>query len=209
MKLVKSWDIFDTIIARKCVEFYNIFSLVELKTGFPDYKKHRLLAEKLSDGTFDNIYFEFQKLANCSVDIVEKLREEEINTEKEQLFLIREIYDQISDGDILVSDMYLSKEIIHELLKHVGFDKKVEIFVSYKGKRDGQIWSTIRNCGYSIVLHTGDNLHSDVNKPQEYGIPTQYFPSSKLTKSEQYLRENGNNALMEIVRYIRLNDNYP
>jgi predicted HAD superfamily hydrolase len=209
MKHVKSWDIFDTLIARICIEPGNVFSIVEQKSRFPNYRSYRISAEKKSNGTFSDIYEKFRFITGCSIEEITGLIDLELSTEKQQLFLIPEIYDQIQDGDILVSDMYLPPETLYNLLRHIGFNKTVKIFVSYDGKYNGWIWNTILNEEFIVKMHTGDNSYSDVNKPRQYGITTQYFGKTKLSIIEKYLREDGQIDMMRLIRYIRLNNIYP
>ena len=65
MPPVKSWDIFDTLVARKCVDPKYIFSIVEAKSQFPNYKKYRITSEKKSNGTFTDI----MKILDQSLDV--------------------------------------------------------------------------------------------------------------------------------------------
>lgn len=202
---VRSWDIFDTLIARRCIEPVQILLQVQQRSGFSNFTQLRTSAERLSNGTFDDIYDKFQQLSGCSASIRNELQTLEFTIEQEQVFFITEIADQITDGDILVSDMYLSPVQIRELLSYAGFTKNVKIYVSYAGKFHGWVWKHIE---VPVKQHCGDNYYSDVVRPRCYGISTQYFNQAAPTPNEKYLRSNGLSKLAEVIREIRLKNPY-
>lgn len=206
--MVKSWDIFDTLIARRCIDPKFVFTIVEEKSRFTNYQYYRILAERQSNGTFENIYQKFSLLTQCSLEISSELMDLELQTEKEQLFLIPETCNQVQDGDILVSDMYLPAETLHKILTYLGFQKKVKIFVSSGGKYNGWIWEEVRKQGFQVDLHTGDNRFSDVFQPRRYGIQTRHFGRTALLPAENYLQNNDQIELMRAIRHVRLNNPY-
>ena len=72
-RVVNSWDIFDTLLARKCVRPENIFAIVECISEFPDFAKHRISAGKLPYVTFIDLYNNFSNVTGCSSLEAERL----------------------------------------------------------------------------------------------------------------------------------------
>lgn len=202
---VYSFDVFDTLIGRRCGRPDRIFDLVENQQGVSDFKKSRILAESTTPNpkTFDNIYNKYQSLTKCTDEVKNNLKNAEFETELSQVFPIVSNLDLVKDGDILVSDMYLSSAQIGLLLKKVGFMKKCALFVSYDGKSTGWIWADLKKQGYSITKHYGDNKRSDVEVPKRSGIKTDHFESAPYTRSEQYLVISGLEKLANVSRFMR------
>jgi predicted HAD superfamily hydrolase len=81
-----------------------------------------------------NVIKENEKL---SYDMMNRLKEFEFQVELNKTYLVQQNYRLIQDGDILISDMYLSEERIHRLLDSAGYDKHTKVYVSNGGKREG------------------------------------------------------------------------
>lgn len=195
--MVRSWDCFDTLLARKYHYPKSIFSILENKYNDSNFYNLRINAERqAAKKTLDDIY---ALLPNYSA-------EAELETEKEFTFPIIENFQQVNDGDIIVSDMYLSDKQILSLLRHHGLDKDVTVYSSYGGKVSGKIWDSIKS-KHNIEYHTGDNLYSDVFLPRKYGIKTQYYHNSNLSYHE-LLIERYCPYLAYWVKYIRLMNPY-
>lgn len=210
--MIQSWDLFDTLIIRRCIEPSAIFDIVSAKTDNLEFKKYRETASKKSDGTWENIYDQYQKLSNCSKEERQHLQKTEIETEKEQLVLNIELYNQVQDGDIIVSDMYFPELILREFLLHLNFQKQVSIFVSSNGKATGRIWSNgiiPINIVKNIKFHTGDNLWSDITAARLKGISAQHYTNTSLTKSEKTMRTSGFETICQCMRVTRLSNPYP
>ena len=60
MPTLRSFDIFDTIVARRCVHPHNIFRAVEARAGQPGFAEARVQAEatlyRAGEYTLDDIY---------------------------------------------------------------------------------------------------------------------------------------------------------
>jgi hypothetical protein len=156
-----SWDCFDTLIARRYVHPHSVFNEVGKQLGISDFTELRIEAEKQSNGTYDDIY---NRLPGIDKNI-------ELQIEKEHLFPIVENMNRVNDGDIIVSDMYLSVEQVTDLLRSCGLTKDVKVYVTWGGKWDGWIWDKIERPD----LHVGDNLRSDVLVPREKGINVEFY----------------------------------
>ena len=168
----KSWDVFDTLIGRKCYYPRDIFKLVSLKSGIKNFEEIRVKCESVTLSNYDDIYKEMEKY--YPLDIVNNLKIMEYEMELENVFPIIENIERVKDGDILVSDNYYSKDKILNLLKKAGLNKKVELYVTYDGKHKGYIWENIKQ-NHKIMIHTGDNMHSDIKSSSQYGIQGVYF----------------------------------
>lgn len=207
---IHSFDIYDTILARNVNNPTDIFDIIENTFPYKNFKKIRIESEKNSKNTFDSIYEEFQKITNEPSETIEKLKEFEINTEINNSYLIYPIYNLISDGDILISDMYYSNEQLYNILNSCGFTKNVSIYSSSstnKSKNDGTIYDFLLK-QYSINKHIGDNIHSDYNKALEYNINAEITDISKMNETEIFFINNGYNTFALFLRKFRLQNPY-
>jgi predicted HAD superfamily hydrolase len=186
---MNSWDCFDTLVARRFVEPYTIFEEVGRRLGIEKFSKLRRWAEKNSDRTYEGIY---KNLPNIDSNI-------EFQVELEHCFGIVENINKVQDGDIIVSDMYLTKDQIRQILISCGLKKDVEIYVTPDGKHRGTIWSSLPK----IDLHVGDNLRSDVESPRSYGITAEHYTGHQFNETEKFVSDF-DFELACWMRYVRL-----
>jgi len=201
---VNSWDIFDTLIGRRCFYPDEIFKIIEIKSGINNYFNIRKHCESITQSNYDDIYNKMNEV--LGLEKSESLKKMEFETELEYIFPIQQNMNMVVDGDILVSDNYYSKEYILKLLIKAGLNKNVEIYVTYGGKSNGSIWNNLKNT-YDIVKHTGDNVHSDINMAKMNGIPTTYF-NKEFNNIESYLSNNGHPNMAKFCRMLRLKNLY-
>ena len=121
--------------------------------------------------------------------------------------MIRETYNRVKDGDILVSDMYLPYAAIQQILTHAGFTKKVHLYVTPGGKHHGWLWERLTSM-YDIRMHVGDNYWSDVVKAYEHGIRPEWTTLHTFTPLEIAVKDLGFRALALVLRQFRLNNPY-
>lgn len=191
--MVVSWDCFDTIIGRSYVYPRSIFDIIAETTGDKKFTEKRINAEKRAKNkTLKDIY---KLLPNHDPEL-------ELAIEKEYSFPIQENFNKISDGDIIISDTYLSDIELLDLLQYHGLNKKVTIYASYGDKANGSIWKKIL-LKHQIDYHIGDNLISDIQKPREYGLRTIYYARSNLLDIEQFI-ERYSKYLAYWIRRVRL-----
>ena len=129
-----TYDIFDTLIARRCVIPTAIFDIVQSQIIFDNYKEIRILSEQNiinNNYTFNDIYDEFQKITNLDINLVNEIKQFELNVELDNCIPIMQNLNKVNNGDILVSDMYHSQDFIFKLLEKCGLTKKVTIIVNY------------------------------------------------------------------------------
>jgi hypothetical protein len=153
--------------------------------------------------SLDDIYNNVQSELGWTEEERQRALDLEIRIEFENVIPITQNLSRVRDGDIVVSDMYLSPEIIMRLLRSAGLDKNVTLFVSSNGKADGSMWRHLKKSFY-VLKHTGDNLRSDFLRPLWHGIPANITDASEETAWERMLRCNGAPATSAYVREMRL-----
>jgi hypothetical protein len=206
---VRSWDVFDTLLGRRCFAPHRVFELCEAASGVPNLAKLRRQAEAESDGSFAGIYTRLGELAKLSPRQVASLQELELHVERHQTYLIEENAAQVQDGDLLVSDMYLDSDQILGLLRHAGFTKDVTVIATRGGKGQGMVWKALADRGFAITQHLGDNYHSDVVSPRRAGLTGIHYADAGPTANERAVGEAGFFDLAALMRTIRLMNPYP
>jgi hypothetical protein len=186
---MKSWDCFDTLITRRFYHPHSIHDEVGKRLSIDGYAQQRLRAEKKTDGTIPGIYANLPGIDPAV----------EFQVEMDHCFGIVNMLNAVSDGDLIISDMYFTSEQVHTLLKNCGLKKKVTVIVTPAGKKYGTIWPTLGK----IDLHTGDNLRSDVESPAKFGIPSSHYTNYQFNDIEQLIAETDFH-LACWSRYIRL-----
>lgn len=207
LKTVSSFDIFDTLIGRIHGSPETVFDSVARISEFPNYKHIRKLAESKSNGTWDSIWIEFQSLTMMPESQIDDIKDLEWQMEKAYSFPITTNIVLLKSKDILVSDMYLPEFMIKELLKLNSITSYDKIYVSPNGKRSGNIWPKIKDDGYKIMLHTGDNFECDILSPKKHNIPTSYF-DPKYSSKEVFLFNSGKQDIANLLRIVRLSNIY-
>jgi hypothetical protein len=205
-RTVRSFDIFDTLIARNCIEPHVIFARVEALTQIAGFAADRSAAEQRVSGrayTLDDIYDELMKVRSWTQDERDHAQAAEIFIELEAVIPVAENMAQVRDGDVAVSDMYLPESVIRMLLKKAGLDKEIGMVVSAHGKRSGEIWPHLL-ANYHIEQHVGDNKIADIESPERHGIPSRHTTVSSPDLVEAWLINNGMRDLAQIVRQARL-----
>lgn len=206
-KLVNSFDIFDTLIGRMCGDPEGIFLEVSKIIENPKYPQLRKLAESKSNGKWDHLWEIFSVLSKLSFQQTEDIKNLEWSIEKEYSFPIAINTVLLDKQDILVSDMYLSENMIKELLSHNNINNYDKIYVTPNGKRSGAIWPIIKNDGYIINKHTGDNYLCDIESPKQYGIKTSFFDKN-YSDSEKYLISKDYTKVANLCRIVRYSNVY-
>ena len=193
-----SFDIFDTLISRKIKGPDNLFNVVEnrifkqlgLRIKFHQVRK---LAEselrsrlvKGKDVTIHQIYDKIKELTGLSDDNVDDMMNIEIQTEldfsaprNDIIELVKKLLTE-NKKIYLISDMYLTSDIIKTLLARHDFPvSDVEILVSSDTglrKDNGTAWDAYKDL---IEIHVGDNEHSDVQLCSKRNIVSYHIMSS-------------------------------
>ena len=203
---LKSFDIFDTLIARRCIDPHDIFRAIEIKSGFENFCQLRIEAERqISNGEYnlDDIYSKFQ--FDTGIDEVKmlELKNLELQEEFDNVIPIQENISKVSEGDLLISDMYLPRHIIGQLVSIAGCKREVPIIVSSHGKSQGYIWPILKQ-HVEIDLHTGDNINADIQSPRAHAIRCRHTDVSNLNNVEAFLKSAGLLQLCKAIRELRL-----
>ena len=191
-----SFDIFDTLITRCVYEPDDIFKILNEYFSDEKFLEKRKLAEGNArnfyqhDVNLDEIYEQYAKDNNISLAAANALKKAEINIEKEMLIARNDMLDllkklhELNKRVIIVSDMYLPKKTITEILDNCGYKGLYEqLYVSNdigKRKDDKSVWPFLKEkYPHQKIIHLGDNDLSDVTYPKEFGIDTVKILSSK------------------------------
>lgn len=209
----QTFDIFDTLIARKCVSPQAIFSLVEQRSGVVDFAAKRIEAERQligQDYSLHDIYARLAQLHALDTQGADLLKRLELDTELANVIPIRCNLRKVRDGDLLITDMYLDAAFIEQLLRRAGLRKHVVIYQSTAGKGTGEVWRKLRAHELDL-LHTGDNPHSDERMPAAQNFDTVLSQCAPLSPSEQFLADHGltGTALTSRILRLALDDDDP
>lgn len=194
---VRTFDVFDTLLARRCIGPKEVFQELERDLSMPGFANRRVSAEARlcgKDYALKDIYREFGD---------QTLAQHEIEAEARNIFAVREIVAQIRPGDLLVSEMYLPFEFLRELIDRLTALSDCPLFATTWGKSTGRIWKILSD-KYEIIEHTGDNPHLDFRIPARYGIRAKLISISSFTAEEKELCESGFTALAKTMRETRL-----
>ena len=203
---VDSFDVFDTLIARRCIAPDGVFARMERELAWPGFARLRRAAEAAlggSDYSLADIYRGVAQLAAVPQPVADAWREAEIAAELAEVVPIAENLQRVRDGDLLVSDMYLDAAAIRALLDRAGLDRQVGLLVTPRGKSSGAIWPRLRE-QLTIGRHLGDNPHSDVAMPARFGIAVEHTAVSAPSGVEDWLLGVGLGDLARVLREARL-----
>lgn len=199
---VVSFDIFDTLLLRPCIEPADMFRLVAKRCDLPvEFVTARRKAEEIArskkpyyndDITFDDIYDEFVYSFGYTKEESDRIKKTELDVEWEYLtprHSLQEVFTEaIKSGKevIICSDMYHSSEFLSEVLKKNNYQGFSKIYVSseYKLSKGSkrlfkQIVYDFENKGVypKEILHIGDNYRADIENSRAVGMQCEYVES--------------------------------
>jgi len=189
-----SFDVFDTLLLRNLLSptdlFYLLDNFVKETYGLDNFHDIRILMEKESreknlnnETTLDKIYQKIEQ--EYHIDATE-IKNKEIELEKKFLVVnpfMMEIYKyarQQKKKVLAISDMYLPKKIIKDILKINGYVLD-EIYVSSENflvKGNGILFESVlkkEKLNKDTWLHIGDNKISDVESPESLNIHAYHY----------------------------------
>jgi len=183
---VVSFDVFDTLVMRRVLYPKDIFMIAGDKINIEIFAKTRVKAEmelyydEDTIPTIHEIYDRLQQILKISDETKEQWKNTEILTEKEYLIQRKKIYEifeyakSMGKEIFLVSDMYLPKDILCELLNGLGININVEhILVScdYRLSKSNGLFNILKSKTIDKkILHIGDNYEADILSAKKYGI---------------------------------------
>lgn len=173
---IVSFDIFDTLLTRPYEKPTDLFVELEHRFHMPGFAQERICAEKNArekysaqeEITMKQIY----EMIKSDYRIMEK---REMEMEREVLKArkdLKELYEEAIRQNkriIIISDMYMSKNILEQILREKTYGKFEKIYVSSEigyTKASGRMFEYVLEdigCKAEQVLHIGDNLWSDGN----------------------------------------------
>lgn len=213
LKCCTTWDMFDTLQARSCIEPINVFN--KIGTTIPNFTNMRRKAEnnmyiKLNGSNLINstlpwntIYTELQALYNWTDEERDRVQQLELDEERKVAIPIQSNIDKVKDGDIIISDMYLPANILLSILREqCGLTANVTVYSSVNGKSSGWIYDKIRQLEQcDIKLHVGDNIYSDIKMAKNAGIKNSHHCQLNLPNHyEQKININ----FARLMRSVRL-----
>lgn len=208
MSSIRSFDVFDTLLARRYINSDIIWETMESDYSIPGFASSR----KASDTGSRNLKEIYDVLANIGLITNEQAKTmlaDEILREQQLAFPIKENLAKVRNGDLLVSDMYMQAPDILNLVRSVGLDKQVTIYQSNGDKSTGAFWRTMQG-KLDLEYHIGDNVNSDYNMPRNYGFNAVHYSNTNgLTSTEDYLISIGLKHLGFLIREIRLSNYEP
>lgn len=219
---VISFDMFDTLVMRRCIYPEVVFRFVEKKIkdcwnfeeSFCEVRKRTEKKIYHAGNIFFNlndIYEEIKRECQIETDFAELIKQEELKTEYLMVVPRKEIVEclkklQLNKKKIVITtDMYLSSEQLKYLLKKIGIEN-VEILVSNEVKGSkylGNLFDCLLECyPQQNIIHVGDNYLSDIQNAKEKGIKT-CFVGNAVNFLEYYQFNLGNlNDLNLLDKYI-------
>ncbi|WP_338571541.1 hypothetical protein VRB37_19635 [Erwinia billingiae] len=228
---VVSFDIFDTVVTRLVAAPKHIFSLVadRAKTiltneQFKKFVLYRIEAEERArkaakneyreEVTLKEIYLQLKLLLNLNSPITEKIIQFESEIELENIIAIEPMLitykKAISDNKrvIFVSDMYLDRVNLEEILSKCGFIDYEKIYVSSEiklTKSSGRLWNYVINSldvEPQEILHFGDSSWGDIMRAKENGLNTVHFP---YLAQDQKNRNNFDPSTLTLSKFVQKN----
>lgn len=182
-----SFDIFDTLLVRPYGHPADLWKHLEWLEGADGFFEARIKAVseavKNANGeiTLDEVYMQIQPE-------FKHFREKELRLEAEILKAneeMQEIYNYaLSQGKriILVSDMYLPRIFLEEVLNKNGYTGFSKLYLSseYREMKATGLFRTVLLNEHVLpgsILHIGDNVEADINGAKRYDIDTVFYPS--------------------------------
>lgn len=179
-----SFDLFDTLIMRKTLLPTDVFDMVEdrlrtLRIPCLSFKAQRRAVEIAEGGTIHQIYEKLGKKFGWNDGQRQCALQTELELEKSVLLPRAKMVEMLRYASELgkrvsiISDMYLSADILDDLLKAMNITGYDKIYVSCDygvGKSDGLFEYYLKDVRKSRCLHIGDNEQADVKAPLQYGI---------------------------------------
>lgn len=207
-----SFDVFDTLVLRPFLTPDGARRYLEARVrrlfGLADFfalrREAEIAAVRLnggSDAAIEDIYARFGEIVGDE-KLAAKLCALEIQSEEDSLrarpAVAEALVRAVDSGTrvIGVSDMYLPSLSIKKMLSDLGMAQFAHLYVSCETgwrKDQGRAWTeiaSVERVAPAGWLHVGDNEHSDIQLPQEFGMP---HPMPALRPS----------ALLELVPGLR------
>ena len=206
MKVV-SFDIFGTLVDRIVDKPSDVFRYINVqyfqKTGIKieDFYKLRISSEQElrnatdKEITLQEIYDNIQALTvEQKKEFIDLEENAEVNLSypiDKNIKILKECLHK-NIRTILISDMYLPRTTIENILEHCGINGYERLYIScesgYK-KSNGSLYDFVlkeNNIDKKEWLHIGDNLKSDFIIPKQKGIKSRLVSSYKRPDKDKF-----------------------
>ncbi len=230
-----SFDVFDTLITRTTATPKGIFALMQYRlkkerniNGLEDYVidnffELRIHSENLirksssiqqiEEVTLRDIYAAMAVCGCMNEEHIDYLCQLEKDTEIANVIGIPENIQRVKDllerGErvVLVSDMYLPKETIRQMLLQADdIFSSMDIYVSSeygRRKTTGNLYRLVQEMeqvSYEDWTHIGDNIHQDIEVPYQLGIRVEQIHRPGLSEFEKNLLDiHGDDSRLQLM----------
>lgn len=204
---VISFDVFDTCVFRKVLEPRDVFLLMEeelvskhgrLFLGFSDlrFRSELEVAEKLwsldlaSEFGLEDIYRTLFLTKPALRPFEQEIREAELRTERavtvpsdRALSYFKQVR-KLGKKTIFITDVYLPRKHIEEVLEQCGYEGYDKLFVSCEvgtNKRSGKLFDLAlseMSVRPQSMIHIGDNGRADVTNARSRGMAAHKVPNA-------------------------------
>lgn len=192
---VISFDIFDTLLVRKCGSAEELFAYVAAKNGLsPQFVEERTRAEKLLSQSMvpdlEDIYNALADKMPMSHDEGRRILLGEIEAEKKFLTARKKLVEAFHYAIkkrkqiFLVSDMYLRSKILEGILsaKEIKGYRKLFVSCEYGTDKAGNLFDImLSESAGGNVLHIGDDEYRDCECARRHGMDV--FPVCSPTET--------------------------
>jgi hypothetical protein len=211
--VVTSWDVFDTLLARFDPDPHHFLRMIESGQNVTGFVRRRLDAQAALDrlGRPYVLHDIYRRMAADGVPGREArmLLRAELSAERNQLLPIRRNLERVDPTDLIITDMYLSPEMISSLLFEIGnLHTHRPPIRSNWGKHSGTIWPIVL-ASYVVRRHIGNDPHADLAVPSGFNIACELVLDSQFTPWEKQLQDLGLGQLAQIQREVRLRSTPP
>lgn len=200
-----SFDIFDTLVQRPFYRPEDLFLLLDAE--FEKYMhssvsfsivrqegeaqlRQKYAGTDKEDVTIDEIYENIGRMFGISESVADVMKRYEKNLEiryAQTRKAVKEIYDLVIDAGkkvIFISDMYLDRQTIQEILIKNGYTKYEKMYLSSecgKLKVSGRLYDYVMKDLQILprqILHIGDNKISDIDAAKKRGLEVYHIPKA-------------------------------
>jgi HAD superfamily hydrolase (TIGR01549 family) len=188
---VISFDVFDTLLMRKCLYPKNVFDIIDLiqvvvklpvNSSFTQLRQdaERALYTTIGHPTIYEIYDKMALDFDITKRDISCLLELELETERRIMSRREEVFNAFKYAlekckqVFITSDMYLTKNLLDDLLRSQGIIGYKDILVSCDhgcNKASGKLFNILQETSNSnSILHIGDNFEADIEGARRAGI---------------------------------------
>ena len=172
------------IIKRRCFNFSQARSTAEW------HARKRAVSLGMEDTNITEIYKSLGYLYNINEELCNKIKELEIYYEnllcfkRESGYCLYNFAKLLNKNIYIISDMYLEKENIIQILKNCGYEDYKRLLLSSdigRMKRNGGLYEYLLQTELLVpeaTIMIGDNIESDINQPVKLGISSYQLNSS-------------------------------